>query len=96
MDAPNVPIINIPFKDKIVHFSFYFIFVFLWVKSIENKTFKKSLIVLLLAILLGICIEFLQENCTAHRTYDNYDILANSIGGFLSFLFVNKLLQIKN
>lgn len=71
-------------------------FVFLWVKSIENKTFKKGLIVFFLAILLGISIEFLQENFTVHRTYDNYDILANTLGGLLSFLLVIKFHLIKN
>ncbi|WP_143065656.1 VanZ family protein [Flavobacterium urocaniciphilum] len=95
-DSPNVPNFKLPFKDKIVHFSFYFMFVFLWVKSFENKTFKKGLIVLFLAILLGISIEFLQENFTVHRTYDNYDILANTLGGLFSFLLVIKFHLIKN
>ena len=95
IEAPKVPRFQIPFKDKIVHFGFYFGFVYLWVKSFKNTSFTKSLLVLILGILLGIIIEFLQENFTKSRAFDSYDILAKSIGALLSFIFVNTLLKNK-
>ena len=49
-----------------------------------------------MAVILGIAIEFLQENFTHNRTFDWYDILANSIGAIVSFIYVKKFYAIKN
>lgn len=95
-DSPNVPKINFQYKDKVVHFIFYFVFVFFWTKSLKIKNLNYLLIVLFLAVTTGITIEFLQENYTNHRTFDWYDILANSIGAFASFIYVKKFYAIKN
>jgi len=54
------------------------------------------LIILVFALGIGIAIEFLQENFTEKRTFDSYDILANSIGAIASFLYVKKFYAIKN
>ena len=95
-DAPNVPKFAFQYKDKVVHFIFYFVFVYVWTKSLKNKRFNYILIILFLALALGILIEFLQENITLNRTFDWYDILANSIGTFASFIIVKKKHAIKN
>lgn len=95
IEASEVPKFKIPFKDKIVHFCFYFGFVYLWVKSFKNINFNRNLLILTLGIFLGITIEFLQDNFTKTRTFDVYDILANTIGAVLSFIFVNRFLQNK-
>jgi VanZ family protein len=94
-DAPNVPNFNFPNKDKLVHFIFYFVFVFIWSKSIIHKDLKKVLLILGFAIFLGCTIEVLQENFTLHRSFDWYDILANTIGAMVSFILVIKFYQIK-
>lgn len=86
-DAPNVPKLSFPFKDKVVHFIFYFVWVFTWSKSIRNSAIKLYVVILIGAILMGICIEFMQENCTMHRTFDYYDILANTLGALSAFIF---------
>ena len=95
-DSPNVPKINIQYKDKVVHFIFYFVFVYFWTKSLKNKYLNYISIILFLAIAIGITIEFLQENFTLHRTFDWYDILANSLGAIASFIYVKKFYAIKN
>ncbi len=95
-DSPNVPKINIQYKDKVVHFIFYFVFVYFWTKSIKNKNLNYLLMVLFLAITTGITIEFLQENYTSHRTFDWYDILANTLGAIACFIYVKKFYAIKN
>lgn len=95
-DSPNVPKITFQYKDKVVHFIFYFVFVYFWAKSLKNIRFNYTVIILVLALLLGITIEFLQENFTINRTFDWYDILANSLGAIASFMFVNKCCTIKN
>ena len=50
-------------------------------------------LILFLALILGITIEFLQENFTQNRTFDWYDILANSLGALASFIYVKKFMQ---
>ena len=95
-DAPNVPKFAFQYKDKIVHFIFYFIFVFVWTKSLKNKSLKSVLIVLFLAILFGVLIEFLQENITLNRTFDWFDILANARGAITGFIYIKKFYAIKN
>jgi len=95
-EAPSVPKITFQYKDKVVHFIFYFVFVYFWAKSLKNIRFNYTLIILVLALLIGITIEFLQENFTVNRTFDWYDILANSIGAIAGFTFINKCCTIKN
>ena len=95
-ETPSVPQITFQYKDKVVHFIFYFVFVYFWAKSLKNKQLNYLLIILFSAITIGISIEFLQENFTHNRTFDWYDILANSIGAIASFIYVKKFCAIKN
>ena len=95
-DSPNLPKFTFQYKDKVVHFIFYFLFVYFWAKSLKNKSLNYILIILFLAVSLGAIIEFMQENFTQNRTFDWYDILANSIGAIASFIYVKKFYAIKN
>lgn len=74
--------LQLPFKDKLVHFIFYFVFVVLWCFGL-HKTDKIK--ILLIAVVYGIIIEILQYVLTENRTADFYDVLANSLGAFLAF-----------
>jgi len=84
--------IPIPNKDKIIHFIFYFVFVVLW--SSYRKSFdytkKEGIVILVIGIGFGIVMELLQGVFTTTRTADIQDALANSIGAFIGFLFINK------
>lgn len=95
-DVPNIPKFTFQYKDKVVHFIFYFTFVYFWTKSLKNKSLNYILIILFLGVTMGIAIEFMQEKFTLHRTFDWYDILANSIGAIASFMYVKKFYAIKN
>lgn len=96
--APSLnPKISFTNQDKVVHFLFYFVFVFLWYRyffSIRRKTFRVVLIIVGIAILIGMLIEYLQGVITVDRHSDIYDVLANSLGALtgalFSFLFLNK------
>ena len=90
---PTIPIENI---DKIIHFIFYFVFVFLWIKSIKHISLRYFLIVLFIALCLGISIEFLQEKFTKNRAFDWYDIIANALGAITSFFIVKFYNAIQN
>lgn len=89
----NAPesLLTIKNKDKVVHFIFYFVFVFLWFRSINKITNKKIIIIVGIAIVYGIIIEVLQGTLTLNRQPDIYDAAANSLGAITSaVIFKNK------
>ncbi|MCO6175151.1 VanZ family protein [Flavobacterium sp. NRK F10] len=76
----------IPNKDKVVHFLFYFFFVYFW-----SKTFKQSdkfFYIVIVAVIYGIIIEVLQGVCTVNRQADFFDVLANTCGAVLAMLIL--------
>lgn len=81
--------VNIPYADKITHFSFYLIFAVLGCMFIRERTQgKMSLgrtlaIMLVIAIVYGIFIEVLQYTTTTNRMAEYGDVLANSLGAFV-------------
>jgi VanZ family protein len=81
---PNVPIFGI---DKIVHFIIFGLLLFLSLYSNKNRYNRKiALSSLIICIGYGIIIEFIQEYIPG-RSFSIYDILANSIGVGLGYLF---------
>jgi VanZ family protein len=88
-DIQGMSKVHIENIDKLVHFGFYFVFVFLWLKSLKKITFYYLLFVFFIALALGICIEILQENFTKNRAFDWFDIIANTIGIVSSLFFVS-------
>lgn len=86
--------IDVPNKDKYVHFTFYFVFVVLWFLQIKNKPVnsKKQIIILLSAIGYGIFMEICQ-GFTQTRTPDIMDVLANSAGATAGLLCVSLLVN---
>ena len=95
-DASDLPTVSIKNIDKIIHFVFYFVFVFLWIKSIKPISMYYFLIVVVIAIIIGISIEFLQEKFTQNRIFDWYDIIANSLGAITCFIIVKSSQSIQN
>lgn len=94
-DIPEASWLNIPHKDKIVHFTFYFVFTFLLYKDYKLKMggVKKAwLWAFLTAISYGIIIEICQGLFTDERSADSMDALANTSGSALA-IFVLWLRQ---
>lgn len=86
-DSSNIPAVNFPSIDKIVHFCFHFGFTISWIlffkKELKGKTaddYKAYLISFIFSVFFGITIEILQSILTKTRTADVTDILANTIG----------------
>ena len=77
--------LQLPFKDKLVHFIFYFVFVVLWCFGL-HKTDKIK--ILLIAVVYGIIIEILQDTITVSRTADFFDVIANSLGALIAFFML--------
>jgi VanZ family protein len=89
----------IPNLDKLVHATLFGSFVFLWSiyyatrKEKNNNSDSRFVLILIIACLYGVATELMQKYLIPNRDYDIYDIMADSIGAVLGFLFV--LLTVK-
>lgn len=84
----------IPNLDKLVHATLFGTFVFLWCiyyaigKKENNHSGKRFVLILIIACLYGVATELMQKYLIPNRDYDIFDILADSIGAILGFIFV--------
>lgn len=79
----GIPNFDFLLADKLVHFGFYFGFVFLWYRYMyfKNKVDRNTkMILVIVAVSIGVLIELCQGYLTSNRQADVYDALANSIG----------------
>ncbi|MNK89722.1 VanZ like family protein [compost metagenome] len=86
-DSSNIPAVNFPSIDKIVHFCFHFGFTISWIlffkKELKGKDandYKAYLISFIFSVFFGITIEILQSALTVTRASDVTDVLANALG----------------
>ena len=86
----DLPSLGVSGIDKYVHFTFHFIFTLLWGHyswlKLGKTELKSILKIVLISLLYGILIEFLQETCTTTRHADIFDVLANLTGATFAFL----------
>lgn len=94
-NVKQVQQIKIPNIDKIVHFTMYATFAFLWMWALVKKTPKSfskyAKLIFLIGAIFGIIIEFLQENLTQTRSGEFLDVVCNCAGIF-SGLIISKLI----
>ena len=90
-DSSNIPAVNFPSIDKIVHFCFHFGFTTSWIlffkkelKGREANDYKAYLVSFIFSVFFGITIEILQGIFTLTRAADVTDILANTIGATIA------------
>lgn len=97
----KLPEIGVSFGDKIFHFLAYMVLSFLWFNTFFNtfKLEKKKALTYaaLFSIVFGIIIEVLQGTITVSRSSDVYDVMANTMGVFLTVIivFIRNLITIK-
>jgi VanZ family protein len=89
--SSDIPQINIPNLDKVIHAFFHFVFVLLWFLFLKKKlnssnNFNLLAITFVFSLVLGIVIEMIQQFFTVTRTGDPLDILANVSGATLAFI----------
>jgi len=80
-----------PYSDKIAHLGVYGIFTLLLLKDHTKK--GKQLLPLIIPILYGILMEFLQYSLTEYRSMEMLDILANTIGTLSAWLIYRKIIN---
>ncbi|MGE8339406.1 MAG: VanZ family protein [Flavobacterium sp.] len=90
-DSSNIPAVNFPSIDKIVHFCFHFGFTISWIlffkKELKGKdadAYKAYLISFIFSVFFGITIEILQSALTVTRASDVTDVLANALGAVVA------------
>ncbi|MET3029278.1 VanZ family protein [Flavobacterium sp. UW10123] len=90
-DSSNIPAVNFPSIDKIVHFCFHFGFTISWIlffkKELKGKDaddYKAYLISFIFSVFFGITIEILQSALTTTRASDVTDVLANALGAIVA------------
>ena len=88
-DISSLPKLEVQFEDKLYHIVAYYSLNSVWllaITALKSKHSKYDVLISLGIISFGIVIELFQEILTDYRTFDNYDILANSLGVIISFL----------
>lgn len=91
----NLPKVSISYADKIFHLIAYIIFTLLWFFSFflrfKVKIYRSITISVLFATLFGIFIEVLQGSLTSTRSFDYYDVLANTTGVIIAAIMLKVL-----
>lgn len=99
LPGDKMPSSSIAGIDKIIHFFIYLVLVHQIIvgflkqsafKSLKSNTYKKAVV---LGILYGVLIEFLQGTVFSHRSIELADMIANSLGslaGVASFCIIYK------
>lgn len=82
--------------DKLIHLILFFVFVILWALALEQRsafTFNKKIILLVIAIVYGIFIEYIQSVTHYGRSYELGDVIANTIGSIIGVVTVGFLIK---
>ena len=88
----GVPSLGSSFDDKIYHVVAYFCLTLIWGLYVKYfKSIRLLFIVCVAAILLGFILELLQYFVNSNRTYDTYDLIANSIGAIFGTLIASQI-----
>jgi len=94
-DVVEIPVL--PFFDKLVHISAYFLLTISWLLAYKSnlQKQKKGILVIILVFVYGTIIEVLQGVLTSYRQADLIDILANLGGIVIAGLFFNLIFRRK-
>jgi hypothetical protein len=79
-----------PHIDKFVHFTLFALYAFLWGKAKPFDTKQKnfpSILIFLSGVAYGIALEFIQLLPFISRSFDYYDMIANSCGCSMIYFF---------
>jgi len=92
-NAKNIPQINIPYIDKVIHAIFHLVFTTLWFLYFKKKLSSSNNVKPLLwsfvfSLLFGISIELMQQYITLTRSADIIDVLANTVGAILAVVAI--------
>lgn len=88
-DLPKVEINNV---DKLVHFTFHFVFIILWYLYLNSNNkianYKTPVILFFVSVIFGIVIEFSQQTFTTSRKGDFLDVISNILGALTALILL--------
>jgi VanZ family protein len=94
LPGPYFPKINILNFDKAVHLFMYFAFVSVLLWSMYFNSWKHPNIkAFLIATIYSIIMEIVQGTICIRRSFDIYDIIANTIGALMATLLIKYYLK---
>lgn len=74
------------YVDKLVHIGLFAILTFLCRSSFDLDLNHYNWVLLLTAILYGLAVEFIQKYCIPNRSFDLFDLLADTAGSILGLI----------
>ena len=81
IDIKKAPRLDFVFEDKVIHFVAYFVLCPVFYLMLKTYQIRHSLnYAIILSLVFGTILEFLQQTLTDNRTFDLYDLIANSLG----------------
>ena len=86
-NLPMKSFLNIPYFDKMVHFSLFFVLCILFYRPFKLLNLKQYIWAPLFAIALSGLLEFIQHSISSSRHTDIFDFAANTTGVMVSVLF---------
>ena len=100
INLSDVKVIKLESSDKVYHAVSYGLMILLWLffYKIKFKTVssKQSFTLILVIIVFGIIIEYLQLFLTSYRSFDWWDVAANTGGVIIGFLLFKTTLKLFN
>lgn len=93
--------VRIPHADKLVHAFIFGVMVLLFGWAYRKEPFSKNalkiFVVTIITCIYGILMEFVQKYAlTKPRSYDEWDMVADSIGAFAGFFIIRKVIMYFN
>lgn len=99
IESDTIKDVNFKNADKVFHFCAYFGLTILWqlyyYRHQQKARFSPDIKILIGAIIFGIIIEIIQGELTTYRGFEYGDILANSSGALLAYIFIRFLKPFK-
>ena len=85
-DLPQANWLDAIYFDKWVHIGLFAVLIFLWRSSFDLDFNHYNWVLLLSAILYGLSVEFIQKYWVPNRSFDLYDLLADTTGSVLGLI----------
>ena len=92
-DLPEIPLMQLPHFDKMVHIGMYFMLALLLVKPVRTLRLPVWPVILLIVALIGGMIEILQFAAAQYRSASWLDFFANLAGAAAGLLTFVKLVS---
>jgi VanZ family protein len=93
---PRFPWLSVIYADKWIHIFLFLILYLLFARPLQKSTLGESRIkwwlnyLLIACIAYGILMEFVQKYWIPYRSFEIGDILADSMGALLGFLYIGR------